>query len=237
MRSIRAVLYGRRQLVHTANILVPQFVLIEAQDSVGQRYLWKLNLASFEAVHGISRVVKLILNDKVTTAITINLEDLSNPKDNGGFLICLVTKLLSFYLDIVRNQQDLNHLSKQCDGLDCVTLYEEGHFVLGAGSTDSFCSSLTRLHSDLLQFKRHLDLRTWRRVPAAELFAQAELLFLSSVDILHVCCLYMDLVHPSWIQLQRDNRLCFENLEALQKKLLDRFVQLRSICASIIVLD
>lgn len=59
---------------------------------------WKLdlNLESFEVMHGLSRVV-LLLPDKIATAIEINKEDLSDPNDDGGFLIQLVINLVKFY--------------------------------------------------------------------------------------------------------------------------------------------
>ncbi len=53
-------------------------------------------LKSFEAVHGLSRVVRLI-PDKLATAIEINKENLDDPKDDGSFLVDLVTKLLKYY--------------------------------------------------------------------------------------------------------------------------------------------
>ena len=55
-----------------------------------------MTLKSFEPVHGLSRVVRLI-PDKLATAIEINKENLDDPKDDGSFLVDLVTKLLKYY--------------------------------------------------------------------------------------------------------------------------------------------
>ena len=70
-------------------------------------WMWFLNLESFEAVHGMSRIVKLI-PDKLATAIAINREELSDPEDDGSFLVNLVTKLMIFYKDLVRKNDSKN---------------------------------------------------------------------------------------------------------------------------------
>jgi len=59
-------------------------------------WIWVVDLKSFEPVHGLSRVVRLI-PDKLATAIEINKENLDDPKDDGSFLVDLVTKLLKYY--------------------------------------------------------------------------------------------------------------------------------------------
>ena len=59
-------------------------------------WIWILDLKSFEPVHGLSRIVKLI-PDKLWTAIEINKEKLQDPKDDGSFLIDLLIELLLFY--------------------------------------------------------------------------------------------------------------------------------------------
>ena len=60
------------------------------------KWLWEVDLKSFEPIHGMSRIAKLI-PDKLATAIAINNENLKDPKDDGSFLIDLVLKLLVFY--------------------------------------------------------------------------------------------------------------------------------------------
>ena len=60
--------------------------------------MWCLDLVSFEAVHGISRVLRLI-PDKLATSLAINKENLPDP-DDGGFLIVLVSDLLDHYIKI-----------------------------------------------------------------------------------------------------------------------------------------
>jgi hypothetical protein len=72
-----------------------------------EAWMWFLNLESFEAVHGMSRIVKLI-PDKLATAIAINREELTDPEDDGSFLVNLVTKLMIFYKDLVRKHDSKN---------------------------------------------------------------------------------------------------------------------------------
>jgi hypothetical protein len=60
------------------------------------KWIWELDLTSFEPIHGMSRIVKLV-PDKLATAIAINKENLKDPKDDGSFLIDLLLKLLEFY--------------------------------------------------------------------------------------------------------------------------------------------
>jgi hypothetical protein len=52
-----------------------------------------VTVRSFEVVHGISRVVKL-LPDKLATAISVCSEELHRPRDNGAFLIRIVEDLV-----------------------------------------------------------------------------------------------------------------------------------------------
>jgi hypothetical protein len=80
-----------------------------------QRRIWHLDLSSFEAVHGMSRVVKLI-PDKLATATAINLENLPNPEDNGTFLVDLVTQLLEFFEKLVVGQESRRENDSLLDG-------------------------------------------------------------------------------------------------------------------------
>ena len=66
-------------------------------------WVLKLNLKSFEVMHGLSRVV-MLTPDKLATAIAINKEELPDP-DDGGFLIQLVQDLVTFYTSRVANPQ------------------------------------------------------------------------------------------------------------------------------------
>jgi hypothetical protein len=87
-----------------------------------QRRIWHLDLSSFEAVHGMSRVVKLI-PDKLATATAINLENLPNPEDNGTFLVDLVTQLLEFFEKLVVGQESRRENDSLLDGEDQVNSF------------------------------------------------------------------------------------------------------------------
>jgi hypothetical protein len=54
--------------------------------ATGQRWRWTLSNRSFEAVHLLSRVARMTA-DKVLTASLLNLDNLRDPGDEGGFLI------------------------------------------------------------------------------------------------------------------------------------------------------
>jgi hypothetical protein len=59
-------------------------------------YSFSVTTSSFEIVHGLSRIFK-ITDDKLKTAIAINLENHQDKKDDGSFLVDLLVKLLQFY--------------------------------------------------------------------------------------------------------------------------------------------
>ena len=54
--------------------------------ATGQRWRWTLSNRSFEAVHLLSRVARMTA-DKLLTASLLNLDNLRDPGDEGGFLI------------------------------------------------------------------------------------------------------------------------------------------------------
>ena len=106
--------------------------------------VWHLDLSSFEAVHGMSRVVKLI-PDKVATAIAINLEDLPNPEDNGTFLVDLVTQLLEFFQKLVVEQETRHENNALLNGEDQVNSF--GHSCRMIHSILRLLSNLSKLFS------------------------------------------------------------------------------------------
>ena len=68
-------------------------------------WLWLVNLKSFEPVHGLSRVIRLI-PDKLATAILIRKENLSSSNEDGLFLIDLVLELTTVYKEQVKVNTD-----------------------------------------------------------------------------------------------------------------------------------
>ena len=70
-----------------------------------EAWLWLVNLKSFEPVHGLSRVIRLI-PDKLATAILIRKENLSSSNEDGLFLIDLVLELTTVYKEQVKVNTD-----------------------------------------------------------------------------------------------------------------------------------
>lgn len=93
---------------------------------------WKLrlNLKSFEVMHGLSRVA-LLVPDKLATAIAINKEDLPDP-DDGGFLVQLVEDLVVFYRDQLTRPANQPQLEDNTENI--VSRVEE----LGGETQESF---------------------------------------------------------------------------------------------------
>ena len=61
-------------------------------------YSFSVTTSCFEIIHGLHRILK-ITDDKLKTAIVLNLENFKDKKDDGSFLIDLILDLLTFYED------------------------------------------------------------------------------------------------------------------------------------------
>jgi hypothetical protein len=85
-------------------IPVTATVCFEHRD--GQKWKWTISLRSFEPIHGMSRVVKLV-GDKLGTAIDFNSENLPDPKEDGTFFVDLVLDLCKFYRDKLEGSREL----------------------------------------------------------------------------------------------------------------------------------
>ena len=73
----------------------------------GQIWNLKLNLGTFEVMHGLYRICRLVAN-KLDVAFEINLEKLPNPNDDGSFLVDLVSDLCIFYRDMHLRQTEFD---------------------------------------------------------------------------------------------------------------------------------
>ena len=151
--------------------------------------LWisSVDLKSFESIHGVSRIVKLI-PDKLATAIAINKENLLDPKDDGSFLVDLVLKLLTFYQEQVQknfNCQKLSEiealLEEECNKM--MTLY-------------NFLDILNQLSTELESFNAALPTRENDVIKS-----QAEKVLRLADNLQIFCQVYLDLVHPALIKV------------------------------------
>jgi len=73
-----------------------------------RKWKWALGPKDFEAVHGMSRVVRLI-PDKLATAIAIHKEGLNKPEEDradGSFLVELVANLVKIFAEKCEADED-----------------------------------------------------------------------------------------------------------------------------------
>jgi uncharacterized Zn-finger protein len=177
----------------------PKSSSITFQRSCGT--VWKLSLVlrSFEAIHGMSRVVKLV-PDKLATAMEINRENI--PDDDGHFLIKLVKKLAVFYQSLVISQanEDESEDDRVEEVLKIVSDVELDIFFAEYNFREIIGEFFRRLDS----FEKHLIERE------DELESKALMIVNMSDDILACCHIFMDFVHPVWLDIQRKGEIDYE---------------------------
>ena len=109
--------------------------------------LW-ISSTILKSIHGMSRIVKLI-PDKLATAIAINKENLSDPQDDGSFLVDLVHKLLAFY------QEEIDKSPKYHDEIHVSESVQE-LFPLAGFTRDELANATTTTLAQLLVRKSWL---------------------------------------------------------------------------------
>ena len=197
-------------------------------------WLWFTNLKSFEMVHALTRILKL-LPDKLATAIAINSEHLASAEDDGRFLINLVTELLLFYQNQdKKRKEDLSRQppQQQPDGrpdeirqpppseplppvrLGSTTFsfgYEppkpELPELVIKGQQHSFESSFSILNDLLEDFKILLKERE-----TSKFLEAANLILVFGDHLMILANLYLDFVHPLLLDIQRKEALSFTNI-------------------------
>ena len=181
-----------------------------------QENMWeiKVNLKTFEIIHGLSRITKLV-PDKLATAIAINKEELYDPEDDGGFLIQLVIDLIDYYITSL-NRQDL-FITDCEDSLDSrledIAEESENVFTLPEVIIE-LLDLVIEYKNKLLSIKRALRLRN------EEDFKREGLSLLRMSDrILEVCNVYLDFVHPIYLDIERHGMFDETKIEDLKKKI------------------
>lgn len=139
-------------------------------------WTWILDCSSFEVVHGISRVMKLV-PDKLVTARSINRGNLPDP-DDGSFFIKLIVDLVKYYIDCPRRRR--NEILANDINFETL-LVEIGSDDHPIGGDD--LSDVLELYFEKLQLLQNL-LRD-RKID--EFDAEAEQLLRLSDDILTAC--------------------------------------------------
>ena len=151
-----------------------------------KEWAWITALKSFEAIHGVYRIVKLIPG-KLFTAIAIYIENLPDPKDNGSFLVDLVLNLITFY-----RQKIPKH------GLDQVEKFFEDKNESQVWK--QLFDNLETLSTKLETFKAIL-----RVVPRDldKVRNQAYKILHVADNLLIFCRVYLDFIHPILVQIER----------------------------------
>ena len=184
-----------------------------------RNWRWELRLKNFEVVHGLSRVVRL-LPDKIATALAIRREN--HHGEDGTFLIKLVEDLARLFEE--RNQAQ----STQDEVPDELQSF---NIKMGPGEVDAELSGdgLSVLLPDFTQKLGTLQ-TLLRNEPEEGFIQESQDLVNLSDDILLACHVFLDLIHPAWISINRlglidhqrlgeQKAICTAKLETLNGKL------------------
>ena len=158
---------------------------------------WDVNPKSFEVIHGLSRITKLI-PDKLATAIAINYEKL--PNDDGTYLIDIVTELVSFYRKMLL---DADQAPSEPPPAKHILLFSFGYGLdLERGEpVSNVHQSLEAVMFLLSTFLNNFKGLLKERQP--ELISPAFNVAILADNILFMCNTYMSFIHPAWIQTGR----------------------------------
>jgi hypothetical protein len=175
----------------------------------GTVWRWEVSHASYEYVHGLSRVV-LLVPDKMRTAVSINLENLKDPKDDGSFMVDLVLNFAKFFRNMVesRREVEVRELSIRKrrvfwdePGADLEVGHHPPTEEEGEGGLD-FEQTLLTFWLALLKFRALLV----RRAGREKLEAGDHELFDLATDLLACCKAYLHYLHPLWLELNRNRK-------------------------------
>ena len=180
---------------------------------------WHLTMRHFEAVHGMSRVVRLV-PDKLATAAAINKEGLV---EDGSFLIQLVINLMDVYCtqaDRLKDAADLN-------GNHTERLFSfgfEDHVEADGeevdGEPQSFEQVLDDMRTEMVVMKQTLERRDM------QLFRTQALAILRKCDIIRIMStIFLDFVHPVWIRQNRARLAEMEDVEPTRVWVRDRLTR------------
>jgi len=177
-------------------------VCFERRD--GQKWKWTVCLRSFEPIHGMSRVTKLV-GDKLGTAIDVNSENLRDQKDDGTFYVNLVLDLCKFYRDQLEGSRELERTSLLARKNVAERPEPALEFSLGSYAPRNEEDGLS-LEETLATFTVRLErfkLLLVDRVGEERLRQAAKRILELSVDLLVCCHTYMSFVHEAWLEANR----------------------------------
>lgn len=196
---------GRRILVKLkserdrGSIISVRAILYLFTDDLKVNWEWPVATGDFEVIHGLSRIIKLI-PDKLATAISINKENLPDPKDDGTFLIDLLTTLLVSYRDLIRDA-DIDP-----------PIYQTQVFRLSGTPADvvepsvpgnNLQSAMTQIYVEMLAIKTCLRSRNVQQIETV----LADKILSLSTDVLATCVTYLEFVYPLLVDSRRHGRV------------------------------
>ena len=196
----------------------PKSAVIIFQTKTNEIWKWELDLKSFEPVHGMSRVAKLV-PDKLATALAINQENLPKPDDDGSFLIDLVKNLAVFYKDMVSaRSEQVEEESEREEGEEGVIEIQSGSLTCLPGSESEDSKSFFRVLCTFLGLLEEMNksLKARQLDPAIE---TAKEIVRVAEDILACAIIYLDFLHPIWIDVKRRGREDRGEVELLELRM------------------
>ena len=196
-----------------------------------RNWRWELRLRNYEVVHGLSRIVRLL---PLKLNLAKSIRDQNYAEEDGTSMIKTVEDLTKRYLDVHLNTMANLDLSAP-DGLRSfeITLGPEADNMEAAENDLDLVMSNYRQRVTSIQ--EHL-----RRDPVDAFVHDALDLVELSDDILMMCHVFLDLIHPVWIELSRkigpmsDQRLQQRKEEGesslinVDKKLMTEYLGFRS---------
>ena len=182
----------------------------------------KLNLKSFEVMHGMSRVAMLV-PDKLATAIAINKEDLPDP-DDGGFLIQLLIDLVAFYISSYCNSTWSSADSENNDSRIEELTGNDTQLFVSPEVTVELSNILLKFKKKLEVFKTILGARRGEEVNISEALVIVQM----SDSIFELSTAYMDFVHPIYLDIQRHGDFNEDKIELLKKKLIEKMSEIKN---------
>ena len=196
----------------------PKSAVIIFQTKTNEIWKWELDLKSFEPVHGMSRVAKLV-PDKLATALAINQENLPKPDDDGSFLIDLVKNLAVFYKDMVSaRSEQVEEESEREEGEEGVIEIQSGSLTCLPGSESEDSKSFFLVLCTFLGLLEEMNksLKARQLDPAIE---TAKEIVRVAEDILACAIIYLDFLHPIWIDVKRRGREDRGEVELLELRM------------------
>ena len=163
------------------------------------QWTWKTNIQSFEVIHGLSRIIRLI-PDKLHTALVINKENFQNPEDDGTFLIKLVTNLLEYYIDRQTTNAQLSpDLIETDTKIFGIMVRNKNIYQRPDGTT----THITLIETMRIIYKALETLANTLKAKNYSLYLQQTRAVYKILDLTNIYTkCYLSFIHPVWIRVK-----------------------------------